>query len=297
MSPILSESVRRIPENRLRKAKPRILAIVCAHNEGRHLAQCLQSLIKQTRPPDEVVVVNDRSSDNTGEIADIYGRAYPQMKVIHRRGKTLIEHMTEMSKAFNEGLKIADRWDFLARIDADMILDSGYFQAILTAFGKDERLGIAGGQTMGDSSREVRGGNRVFRRECWTEISDHGYMPIMDAEDTYLTFKARSKAWGVRLVEGAKSVHLRPIGRWPLRKVLYQRFKIGFTSYRFGYHPLFLLGRAVRISLNEGPLFIAIIPVLVGWICAWMARVKKIEPNLRAYIRNYQRIRICRHLR
>ena len=43
--------------------------IVCAHNEAGYLGTCLYSLLAQSRPPDEIIVVNNDSSDATGEVA------------------------------------------------------------------------------------------------------------------------------------------------------------------------------------------------------------------------------------
>lgn len=43
--------------------------IVCAYNEEQFLSECLQSLLRQTRPPDEIIVVNNASTDRTREIA------------------------------------------------------------------------------------------------------------------------------------------------------------------------------------------------------------------------------------
>lgn len=47
----------------------RISVIVCAHNEARWLAGCLHSLLAQTRPPDEIIVVDNASTDGTSAIA------------------------------------------------------------------------------------------------------------------------------------------------------------------------------------------------------------------------------------
>jgi len=46
-----------------------ITAIVCAYNESRFLAPCLHSLLAQTRPPDELIVVDNASTDGTAEVA------------------------------------------------------------------------------------------------------------------------------------------------------------------------------------------------------------------------------------
>ena len=43
--------------------------IVCAHNEARYLAGCLHSLLAQSRRPDEILVINNASTDETGAVA------------------------------------------------------------------------------------------------------------------------------------------------------------------------------------------------------------------------------------
>jgi glycosyltransferase involved in cell wall biosynthesis len=47
----------------------RISVVVCAYNEERYLRACLHALLAQTRPPDEILVVNNASSDATAAIA------------------------------------------------------------------------------------------------------------------------------------------------------------------------------------------------------------------------------------
>ena len=41
-----------------------ITTIVCAYNESRLLPACLYSLRAQTRPPDEIPVINNASTDD-----------------------------------------------------------------------------------------------------------------------------------------------------------------------------------------------------------------------------------------
>jgi glycosyltransferase involved in cell wall biosynthesis len=48
---------------------PTISVIVCAYNEERYLGGCLHSIAAQTRPPDELVVVNNSSTDGTADVA------------------------------------------------------------------------------------------------------------------------------------------------------------------------------------------------------------------------------------
>lgn len=60
--------------------------IVCAHNEEAFLAGCLHSLLAQTRPPDEIVVVDNASVDRTGAVA----RTVPGVRVVDEPRKGLV---------------------------------------------------------------------------------------------------------------------------------------------------------------------------------------------------------------
>lgn len=46
-----------------------ISVIVCAHDEERYLAACLHSVLAQTRPPDELIVIDNASTDATRAVA------------------------------------------------------------------------------------------------------------------------------------------------------------------------------------------------------------------------------------
>ena len=56
----------------------RISVVVCAHNEEAYLAPCLHALLAQTRRPDEILVVDNASTDRTREVAE----AVPGVRVV-----------------------------------------------------------------------------------------------------------------------------------------------------------------------------------------------------------------------
>lgn len=54
--------------------KPRISVALCTYNGARFLAEQLESIAHQTRPPDELIVCDDRSSDATVEIIQAFAQ-------------------------------------------------------------------------------------------------------------------------------------------------------------------------------------------------------------------------------
>mgnify|MGYP001028239230 CR=1 FL=1 len=181
----------------------------------------------------------------------------------------------------------------MAKIDADMVLEKRYFEKILDAFCEDERLGITGGVLINEStSGGVRGGNRVFRKECWSDISDNGYMPIITPEDTYLSVKAQYKGWKVKVVRDAKTIHLRPLKTTSLLNKLKRRIDAGYASYSIGYHPLLFLGRLAKLTIFDYPPLVTAMPMVWGWIFAWIKK-ETIDPELKTYLRRLQRNRVA----
>src|SRR5260221_8691943 len=63
---------------------PLVSVIVAGRNEEKNIAGCIESLLKLTYPKDklEIFIVNDRSTDKTGEIMQTYANANPVLKYI-----------------------------------------------------------------------------------------------------------------------------------------------------------------------------------------------------------------------
>jgi glycosyltransferase involved in cell wall biosynthesis len=155
-------------------------------DEEELIGECLEALHRQSDPVDEIIVVDNGSTDDTVDIA----RAAPGVKVIaeSRRGITY---------ARNTGFAAATG-DILARIDADTLVSPGWATAIRRAFAADPDLaGLAGpagltrlsrgdriiGRTAYEAFRIVHeltigegplmyGHNMALRRSAWERIRD-----------------------------------------------------------------------------------------------------------------------------
>lgn len=66
------------------KSAPCVSIIVPACNEEKEIAPALQSLLGQDYPNLEIIVINDRSTDRTGEILGEFARNHSSLQVIHK---------------------------------------------------------------------------------------------------------------------------------------------------------------------------------------------------------------------
>ena len=123
--------------------QPRVVALIAAHNEEARIGAALDSLAAQTLQPDEVIVVADRCTDRTADIAVSHGA-----KVFETFGNRY-----RKAGALNQALKgvLADLKpsDQVLLMDADTVLTEGFLEAAarrLSTVDKGRpRVGAVGG--------------------------------------------------------------------------------------------------------------------------------------------------------
>ena len=105
-----------------------IATIVCAYNEARFLPACLYSLKAQTRTPDDLIVVNNASTDDTGPVA----RQVPGATVVDEPEKGLV--------VARERARRVARADVLAYVDADCRAPLQWLERVERRFEREPRL-------------------------------------------------------------------------------------------------------------------------------------------------------------
>ncbi len=113
----------------------KISILIPAHNEERSIKATVESCLNQTRPADQILVVNDGSTDNTGEILAAFG---DKIEVI-----TIPVATGNKSYAQEHGLKFVTGDVFIAT-DADTIMDSHFVEMIEPHFNNTETIAVAG---------------------------------------------------------------------------------------------------------------------------------------------------------
>ncbi len=62
--------------------------LIPVYNTEKYLCECLESILRQEIKSYEIILVNDGSTDKSGEICDLYKKKYPNIiKVIHKKNE------------------------------------------------------------------------------------------------------------------------------------------------------------------------------------------------------------------
>lgn len=101
----------------------KVSVIVAAYNIEKYIARCLDSILNQTYKNLEIIVVNDGSSDNTGEIVDKYSKKDTRIKVIYKENGGV-------SSARNKGLDIATG-HYIGFVDGDDIIEPDMYEILV----------------------------------------------------------------------------------------------------------------------------------------------------------------------
>ena len=108
-----------------------VSVVIPAYNEAEHLEECLRSLQNQLVPPDEIILVDNNSTDKTVEIARRYG-----LKILHEKKQGVI---FTRNLGFNHA-----KYDLIARTDADCVLPPEWIKKIKEDFTKNKIDAVAG---------------------------------------------------------------------------------------------------------------------------------------------------------
>lgn len=110
-------------------ANPKVSFIVPVYNTQEFLPRCLDSLLGQTCPDIEIVVVNDGSPDGSAAIIDEYLRKDSRVRVVEKSNGGL-------SSARNAGMDVA-RGDIIDFVDSDDYVEPNLAKFLVDTFAEE----------------------------------------------------------------------------------------------------------------------------------------------------------------
>ncbi|TKJ42334.1 hypothetical protein CEE37_01240 [candidate division LCP-89 bacterium B3_LCP] len=140
--------------------RPTVTVLVAARNEERDLPGCLESLNKQDYPKDlcEFIIIDDGSTDATGEIAKEWSDKDARFRVIRledEQSRSLGPKKRALTKGFD-----ASSGDVIICTDADSHFGLGWLSGMIACF--DEKTTAVCGMVKFDPSRSFWGKLAAF---------------------------------------------------------------------------------------------------------------------------------------
>nr|WP_316046744.1 glycosyltransferase family 2 protein [Planococcus glaciei] len=138
--------------------RPKLSVVVIAFNNEMYIEEALESLHEQTYDNFEVVVVNDFSSDRTGELIDRFVEGKPRFKAIH-----LTENSGGCSTPRNTGIAHTTG-DYLMFLDGDDWYTIDACEKMVEAIERTDSDFVAG-QVIRTNNYEIWYHNQIYSRE------------------------------------------------------------------------------------------------------------------------------------
>lgn len=234
--------------NALRK-KADLTVVVPIYNVEKYLKKCVESIEHQTIFVDCIILVDDGSTDSSGEIADSLAEQFDNITVIHHQVNG------GLSAARNTGLDQA-KTKYVTFVDSDDYVDSGMYENLLNMLNENDADISIGGVWREEESGEKSSiyAEGIFKTwnkgEALIELNSYSYFNMSFCDKIFKCSLFESTAYG-------KTSLRFPIGKtcedyYLMHQVVARAEKIVYTSTPF-YHYVQRTGSITRNSkVNMG---------------------------------------------
>lgn len=240
------------------------VAIPC-FNGAKYIGQTIESVLRQTHSVEQILVIDDGSTDESVSII----QSYPVQLIQHGQNKGL-------ANARNTAIE-ATTGDILVYIDVDAFADPDLIRIILTGYDKPEIGGI-GGQgietnihTLADKWRRTHATQGYGDKP---KIVDHLYGLCMsyrlsvlkqvggfnpefstNAEDVDIGLRVNRLGYYLRYLPNAKVYHQRTDSEDSLKQAIYNWYAAGYRAKKINHFQPWRLYAGVFRRLVTDPLF------------------------------------------
>lgn len=267
-------------------------------DEAKLIQQTLDSVVAQTVRPQEWVIVDDGSTDNTVEIVEAFAQRYPFIHLVRHENRGFRKLGGGVVAAFKFGLtKIhSPEFAFVAKLDGDMSFGPRYLEKMFERFDHNPKLAAVSGKVFRPENGElieeaiidehVAGQFKLYRWDAYQDIGGFVEEVLWDGIDVHT---ARMKGWDTCsfMDPDALLYHHRLMGSSD-KNVLRGRLRWGRGLYFMGYHPLYTIASGL-FRMREKPFIIGGLLIIVGYFKAALQGVPRYDnPEFRQYLRRWQ---------
>jgi len=203
------------------------VSVICTVlNEADSMESLLTSLLSQTKPADEIVIVDGGSQDGTADIVDCFMRASTPVHLS-------VAAVANIARGRNIAIELANH-DIIASIVGGCTADRHWLQNLVEPFEGDGNIDVVGGfwlaetksafeeclaeliypqiETLDEAEFLPSGRSIAFRRECWEAVG--GYPEwLYTGEDSLFDLTLRDAGCKFVFAEDAV-VYWRPRTTW-----------------------------------------------------------------------------------
>ncbi|HSP44331.1 MAG TPA: glycosyltransferase family A protein [Luteolibacter sp.] len=284
---------------------PAYVLVTPVRDEEATIGKTIGSVVGQSVPPREWVIVSDGSTDKTDEIVRAAAAEHPWIRLLAlepRPGRSFaaVVHNTE------KGIRHlrCDDFHYIGLLDSDVTFQRDYFEQLIGRFETEPALGLAGGVVIDIglprdrfplNRQDVPGAVQFFRRECFEKIG--GLIPIPEGGwDGMTCAMARMHGYRTRLFTDLIVDHLKP-RNISQGGVVRRKWQMGLRDYAAGYHPLFESVKCLS-RLKDRPFVIGAAAWWIGYVMAAIQRRPRIiGPDVIDHVRKEQMDRLLRSTR
>ena len=280
------------------------LLITPCRDEADYIQNTIDSVSSQSVLPTKWIIVDDGSTDNTPAVLSAARESHPFIEVIRRedRGQRAVgPGVVDAFYAGLEGANLSD-YDYICKLDGDLILPPKYFALLMNRFEADPYLGSFSGkiytlhegrlinEKLGDEN--AVGAAKFFRTKCFQDIGGFVRQSGWDGIDGHML---RMKGWitGSEDNPEIRLTHLRLMGS--TQKNLWTgRLRWGMGKYFMGSAPYYVLAVSVYRMLQK-PYIIGGIGIFAGYFQAMLRGEARLDDK--QYLRFFRSFELSSFLR
>lgn len=264
------------------------------------MRRTMESMVAQTLTPTLWLIVDDGSTDETPQILDEYVQKHDWICVIKKpdRGHRAVGPGVIEAFYFGHNTLDISEFSYLCKLDLDLDLPSTYFEKLIGRLQDTPRIGTCSGKPYARNSRGALvaetagdemsvGMTKLFSVACFEDIGGFVHEVMWDGIDCHT---ARMKGWTPKSwdEEGLRFEHLRPMGS-SQTGIYTGRRRHGFGQHYMGSSPMYFIATAIS-KMRHKPYVLGGLAMLQGFFGAMLKGNRQHgDPELRAFIRNYQR--------
>jgi glycosyltransferase involved in cell wall biosynthesis len=275
-------------------------------DEAGFLGRTLASVVAQSELPTRWIIVDDGSTDDTPRLLHEAAAKHTWIEVVRREDRGVRKVGPGVIEAFYEGFARleGDPWDYVCKLDMDLVLPRTYFASLMDLMEADPRLGTASGQTYyidSASGQEVSerispemsiGASKFYRRRCFEQIGGLVRGVMWDGIDCH---RARLLGWKAGAFEdpALRFLHLRPMGS-SQKGILAGRRRHGYGQWFMGTGLGYMTVSALY-RMAQPPRVLGGLAMWWGYVASALRREPRLQDRpFRRFLRRYQRAMLLR---